>query len=357
MKGLLLAGGYGTRLRPLTFTGNKHMIPVANRPILFYGLDHLRSAGIREVGLVLGPVHEGIQEAVGDGRAFGLDVTYVHQGTPKGLAHAVACAREFLGNEPFVMYLGDNLLQDGVGGFVRAYETSRPDAVIGATPVADPRQYGVVELAGDRIVSIEEKPRNPKSDLALVGVYLFTSSIFEVIDGLTPSARNELEITEAIWGLVQRQRPVTVQRVSGWWKDTGLPADLLEANERVLASLRSDRLVNQGEVRPGAVLRGPVGIGPGSVVDSGAEIEGPAVLGENVRVGAGTRIGPGTAIGSGSVLEGCAVRRSILLERVHVEGPVRLRDSILGRDVSVRCARATERDTELIVGDSARIAL
>jgi glucose-1-phosphate thymidylyltransferase len=357
MKGLLLAGGYGTRLRPLTFTGNKHMIPVANRPILFYGLDHLRAAGITEVAVVLGPVHEGIQEAVGDGHKFDLRVTYVHQGEPKGLAHAVACARDFLDGEPFVMYLGDNLLQEGVQGFVRAYDAQHPDAVIGATPVPEPRHYGVVELDGDRIVSLEEKPSVPKSELALVGVYLFTPAIFEVIDGLRPSGRNELEITEAIWGLVTRRRRVIVQRVTGWWKDTGLPADLIEANERVLSSLGAEVLANRGEIRPGARVRGPVGIGPGTVVESGAEIDGPAILGEGVRIGPGTKIGPGTSVGSGSELHGCAVRRSILLEKVRIDGPVRLAESILGRDATVRSDRGTEREAQLIIGDSARIVL
>ncbi len=355
MKGLLLAGGYGTRLRPLTFTGNKHMIPVANRPILLYGLEHLRAAGIRRVAIVLGPMHEGIQEAVGDGHHLGLEVTYVHQGAPKGLAHAVACAREFLDGEPFVMYLGDNLLQEGVRPFVATYEASRPDAVIGVTPVSEPRHYGVVELDGDRIVSLEEKPARPKSNLALVGVYLFTSAVFEIIDRLKPSARGELEITEAISGLLKEGHRVVVQRVSGWWKDTGLPADLIEANERVLSSLGPKDLVAEGEVRPGAKVRGLVGVGRGTVVEDGAEIDGPAILGEGVRVGPGTRIGPGTSIGAGGILLGCSIRRSILLDRVRVEGPVRLSDSILGRDVTVRSIRPSETEAQIIVGDSARI--
>jgi len=357
VKGLLLAGGYGTRLRPLTFTGNKHMIPVANRPILLYGLEHLRAAGIRQVAIVLGPVREGIQEAVGDGHSFGLDVTYVHQGEPKGLAHAVTCAREFLDEEPFVMYLGDNLLQEGVRPFVATFESSHPDAVIGATPVAEPRHYGVVELDGERIVSIEEKPPHPKSNLALVGVYLFTPVIFEIIDQLKPSARNELEITEAIWGLVRSGRRVSVQRVGGWWKDTGLPSDLIEANERVLSSLGASELEIRGEVRAGARVTGRVGLGPGSVVEAGAEIEGPAILGDGVRVGAGTRIGPGTSIGPGSVLVGCTVRRSILLDRVTIEGPVRLAESILGRGVTVHALHRSDREAQIIVGDAARIVL
>lgn len=222
MKGLLLAGGYGTRLRPLTFTGNKHMIPIANQPMLFYGLRHLAAVGIADVAVVLGPLHEGISEAIGDGSSFGLRVRYIHQGEPKGLAHAVLCAREFLGDDPFVMYLGDNLLQDGARPLVERFDRDHPDAVIGVTPVQNPSSYGVVELEGNRIVSIREKPPNPRSNLALIGVYLFTPSIHPIIETLEPSARGELEITEAIWKMHEQGRHLAVQRVQGWWKDTGV---------------------------------------------------------------------------------------------------------------------------------------
>ncbi|HLY77550.1 MAG TPA: sugar phosphate nucleotidyltransferase, partial [Thermoplasmata archaeon] len=239
MKGLLLAGGHGTRLRPLTFTGNKHMIPIANQPILFYGLKHLAQAGIREVGIVLGPLHEGIREAIGNGEAFGLRVTYIHQGDPKGLAHAVLCAREFLGDDPFVMYLGDNLLQEGVTEFIRIFEREHPAAVVGVTTVEAPEHYGIVELEGAEIRSIEEKPSKPKSNQALIGVYLFGPAIHPIIAALTPSGRGELEITEAIWRLHEAGGRVIPHAVSGWWKDTGRPEDLLAANSLVLQSLPS----------------------------------------------------------------------------------------------------------------------
>lgn len=357
MKGLLLAGGHGTRLRPLTFTGNKHMIPVANQPILYYGLRHLAAAGIREVAVILGPIQEGIQEGVGDGRRFGLKVEYIRQGDPKGLAHAVACAREFLAEDPFVMYLGDNLLQQGVRPFVERYERDHPDAVIGATPVADPRQYGVVELDGDRIVSIEEKPAAPKSELALIGVYLFSPRVHEVIADLKPSRRGELEITEAIWQLHAEGAPIAVERVSGWWKDTGRPEDLLDANDRVLGSMPTSDWSHAGTVANGAITRGPFGLGHGSSVGAGCTVEGPAILGEGVRVAAGARVGPGTAVGDRCVLEGAEVRRSILLEGARVHGPIALHDSIVGRDVEIRAADGPVRSVSLIVGDAARIVL
>lgn len=357
MKGLLLAGGHGTRLRPLTFSGNKHMIPIANQPMLFYGLRHLAEAGIRDVAIVLGPLHEGIAEAVQDGAAFGLRVTYVHQGEPKGLAHAVLCARAFLGEDPFVMYLGDNLLQDGARPLVTAFAEGGADAVIGVTPVADPRQYGVVEMDGDRIVSVVEKPAVPRSSLALIGIYLFTASIHPIIEGLTPSGRGELEITEAIWRLHQGGGRVRVARVQGWWKDTGRPRDLLEANEQVLRSLPDGAFEREGEVDPRAILSGRVGVGAGAVVEAGARIEGPVVLGKGVRIRAGTYVGPATAVGDRSSLQGVRVERSILMEGVELRGAFRLRDSIVGRDVRITGRPDDVRPLSCLLGDAAGLEL
>jgi glucose-1-phosphate thymidylyltransferase len=357
VRGLLLAGGHGTRLRPLTFTGNKHMIPIANEPMLFYGLRHLADAGIRDVAIVLGTIHEGIPEAVGDGAAFGLRVTYIHQGEPKGLAHAVKCAREFLGEEPFVMYLGDNLLQDGAKPLTEEFLAHGGDAVIGVTAVPDARQYGVVEMDGDRIVSIVEKPPQPRSNLALIGVYLFTSKIHGIIAGLQPSARGELEITEAIWQLHRGGGTVRVRQVTGWWKDTGRPQDLLEANAKVLRSGGALLFARTGEIAPGAEVVGPVGIGAGSVVAAGCRIEGPAVIGRGVRVEGGARIGPCTAVGDRSLLRGVSVAGSILLEGAVLEGRFRVRDSIIGRDTEITGGPDDLQTLSCVLGDAGRVRL
>ena len=357
VKGLLLAGGHGTRLRPLTFTGNKHMIPIANRPILFYGLRHLAEAGIREVGIVLGPIQEGIQEAVGDGSGFGLRVRYIHQGDPLGLAHAVACAREFLAEDPFVMYLGDNLLQQGVRPFVEIYERDHPEAVVGAMPVSNPPQYGIVELDGDRIVSIEEKPPVPRSNLALIGVYLFTPAIHPVIAALRPSRRGELEITEAIWRLHAAGGRVRVQRVQGWWKDTGRPDDLLEANEKVLASMPEAEQAVVGRVDPGAQLHGRVGGGPESRIGADCRVDGPSILGRGVELLDGATVGPYCALGDGVRLSGARVTRSILLEGSRVDGPVHLANSLVGRRVTLRAVPGDTVEATVIVGDAAQIRL
>ena len=356
MKGLVLAGGHGTRLRPLTFTGNKHMIPIANQPILFYGLRSLAQAGIRDVAVILGPIEEGIREGVGDGSRFGLRVEYIVQGEPKGLAHAVQCARSFLGADPFLMYLGDNLLQSGVNQFVDRYESQEPDAVVGASPVAHPQGYGVVEVAGDRIISIEEKPTHPRSNLALIGVYLFTESIHSIIEKLSPSRRGELEITDAIWRLWQSRERVSVLTVNGWWKDTGHPDDLLEANELVLRSMPSESFRVEGIVRPGAHVEGPVGVGPGSIVESDANIIGPTILGSDVRVEGGSHVGPYCAIGNRVVVDRSSLRRSIVLEGARIDG-VSIADSLVGRNAEVRSSGPGARDLTLTIGDSSRILL
>jgi len=356
MKGLVLAGGHGTRLRPLTYTGNKHMLPIANQPILFYGLRHLAQAGVRDVGIILGPIQEGIREGVGDGGAFGLHIEYINQGEPKGLAHALLCAEQFLGSDPFVMYLGDNLLQAGVRPFVDRYEETHVDAVVGAAPVSDARHFGVVEVSGDRILSLEEKPAAPKSNLALIGVYLFTSSIFPIVRGLVPSKRGELEITDAIWNLWSKSGKVSVLRVDGWWKDTGHPDDLLEANELVLKGMTAPDFRNEGNILPGAKLEGPVGIGPRTVIEPGAEVIGPSILGSDVRVGTGSRVGPYCAIGNAVSVRGSQIRRSIVMDRARIDG-VRIVDSLVGRNVELRAKHPFHEDIVLMLGDSSKVTL
>jgi glucose-1-phosphate thymidylyltransferase len=333
------------------------MIPIANEPMVFYGLRHLAQAGITEVGIVLGPLHEGLEEAVGDGRPFGLRVTYVHQGEPKGLAHAVGCAREFLGNDPFVMYLGDNLLQEGVRGFVEQYDRGGADAIIGVTPVPNPGSYGVVEMDGERIVSIVEKPPVPRSDLALVGVYLFTESIHPIVEQLKPSRRGELEITDAIWRLHESGKAVAVRRVQGWWKDTGRPEDLLEANDRVLRTSPREWFVRSGTVAEGAEINGPVRLGRGSFIGPAAQVEGPTVIGNDVRIEGPSHIGPDASIGDRCIVRGSSIRRAIVMEDAEIVGPVEVRDSIVGRTARVHADEGVRVKLSCILGDSTQLRM
>jgi len=291
MKGLILSGGSGTRLRPLTYTSAKQLIPVANKPVLFYGIEHLVAAGVIDIGIVVGTTAAEIEAAVGDGSRWGARVTYISQDEPRGLAHAVKISRSFLGEAPFIMYLGDNILRDGVKAFVDAFDAGSANAQILAARVPEPQRFGVIELAGNRVVRVVEKPADPPSDLALVGVYLFDHHVFDAIDKLVPSARGELEITEAIQQLIDDDRTVHWREVSGWWKDTGHLDDLLEANRVVLSSLvqRID-----GEVDAASRIDGEVVIEAGTTVTASV-IRGPAVIGRNCRL-ENAYIGPYTSL-------------------------------------------------------------
>lgn len=358
MKGLILAGGHGTRLRPLTLVGNKHMLPIANRPMLFYGLDQLRDAGVKDVGVILGTIKEGIEEQVGDGSMFGLNITYITQGEPKGLAHAVMCARKFLGNDPFMMYLGDNLLEHGAKPYLERFAKGDASAVVGAVPVKEPWHYGVVELDHQGgIVSIEEKPKKPKTNLALIGVYLFTPAIHDVISKLKPSKRGELEITDAIYSLHKATGSVRVVKLSGWWKDTGRPSDLLEANERVLASRDQDFFTVTGTVDRLANVSGHVAVGKESKIEKGATVRGPVIIGERATIGAGAYVGPYTAIGNGSIIRRAEVERSIIMEDVQIDMPLRIVDSIIGRGSKISERRALPKGHSFILGDASQVVL
>src|ERR687891_1046289 len=281
LKGLILSGGKGTRLRPITHTSAKQLVPVANKPVLFYGLEAMRDAGIREVGIVVGDTAVEVEAAVGDGSTWDLEVTYIHQPEPLGLAHAVIVSRDYLGDDDFVMYLGDNLLLEGLGGFVEGFQRHRPNAQIFLAAVPEPERFGVAVLDGDRVVKLVEKPREHISDLALVGVYLFDPSVHEAVASVKPSWRGELEITDSIQYLLDRGRTVRAEMVGGWWKETGKLEDLLEANRMMLSVLEPrvdgdvdeiSRLVGQVVVERGAkvsrsVVRGPAIVGEDSIIE------------------------------------------------------------------------------------------
>src|SRR5881392_1175260 len=302
LKGLILSGGKGTRLRPITHTSAKQLVPVANKPVLFYGIEAMAEAGISEIGIIIAPeTGDEIREAAGDGSQFGVDITYIEQDAPLGLAHAVLTAEAYLGDAPFVMYLGDNLLQGGIEGLVRAFTTNAPDALILLTPVPDPEHYGVAELDGDRVVALAEKPPEPKTNLALVGVYMFTGGIHDAARAIKPSARGELEITDAIQHLVDTGKRVEPHIVRGWWKDTGRLDDMLEANRLILETV--ERRV-EGELEDSQV-DGRVVVEPGARLER-ATVRGPAVIGKGAIL-RDAYIGPYTAVADGCVVESAEV--------------------------------------------------
>jgi glucose-1-phosphate thymidylyltransferase len=353
VKAIVLAGGSGTRLRPITHTSAKQLVPVANKPVLFYGLEAIREAGITEVGIVVGDTEPAIRAAVGSGEAFGLRVTYIRQSAPLGLAHAVLVAREFLGDDDFVMYLGDNFIVGGITALVEEFRASRPDAHIMLTPVPDPAQFGVAELDGEgQLIGLEEKPDRPKSDLALVGVYLFTPAVHEAVDQLAPSRRGELEITEAIQWLVQSGRKVTSTVISGYWKDTGNVADMLEVNRMVLES--AERAV-AGEVDEASELIGRVIIEAGAKV-TGSRIVGPVIIGAGAEV-TGSYIGPFTSVAADCTIADSEIEYSIILERTSIQGVRRIEASLIGHDVEVTPAPRVCQAHRLVLGDHSKVQI
>jgi glucose-1-phosphate thymidylyltransferase len=353
VKALVLAGGSGTRLRPITHTSAKQLVPVANKPILFYGLEQIRDAGITDVGIIVGDTHAEIEEAVGDGSELGIRATYLPQDAPLGLAHAVLTAADWLADDDFVMFLGDNLIEGGIGHLVEAFERDRPDAQVLLKAVGDPSRFGVADLDGDgRVVGLVEKPADPPSDLALVGVYLFTPAILDAARRIEPSDRGELEITDAVQRLLDDGREVRASRIEGWWLDTGKKDDLLEANRIVLASLR--RRVD-GTVDDASEVVGDVVVEPGAEVVR-STVRGPAVIGAGTRV-EDAFIGPFTSIAAGCRVERCEVEFSVLLERCVVRDVARLEGSLLGRDVEVVRTQRRPAAHRLTLGDHSRVEI
>jgi glucose-1-phosphate thymidylyltransferase len=353
LKGLILSGGAGTRLRPITHTSAKQLVPVANKPVLFYGIEALVEAGVTEIGIVIAPqTGDEIRAAVGDGSRLGAQVTYIPQAEPLGLAHAVLTAEEFIGESPFVMYLGDNLLRDGITGLVEAFRRDEPDALILLTQVLEPEHYGVAELDGERVVRLVEKPADPPSDLALVGVYMFTAEVFRSARAIGPSDRGELEITDTIQHLIDSGHDVEQHRVKGWWKDTGQLADMLDANRLVLEDIEP-RI--DGEAID-CEIAGRV------VIEAGARLErctvrGPAVIGADSRL-TDSYIGPYTAIATGCEVTGSEIEHSILLAGASVSHlPSRLEASLLGRNVRITRAEGLPKTLQLMVGARSEITL
>lgn len=354
MKALVLAGGKGTRLRPLTYTSAKQLIPVANKPILFYALEAIREAGIREIGIIVGDTRDEVMATVGDGSRWDAEITYIHQPEPLGLAHAVWTAREFLAAEPFIMYLGDNLIQHGVKRFVEEFNGLGVDSLILLKPVENPRSFGVAELATDgSIVSLEEKPKEPKSNLALVGVYLFSPAVHEVIRTLKPSARGELEITDAIQELINAGHRVHSHIHEGWWLDTGKKDDMLEANRVVLDEIQPQLL---GSLDAESRVTGRVQIGEGTELVR-SSVRGPAVIGAGCRL-VDTFVGPYTSISDGVQIRDAEIEHSIILDGSTVDQPgQRIEDSLIGRNVRICRANARPAALRLLLGDDSEVRL
>lgn len=357
MKGIILHGGHGTRLRPLTHTGPKQLIPVANKPISQYVLEDLRDSGVSDIAIVVGDIYpEKVKSYYGDGGKFGVKITYVHQDQPRGIAHAIGECREFVGEEPFVVYLGDNLLKGGIKKFVESFKGSDLEGMVMLCKVKNPQRFGVAKFdKKGNLIQLIEKPKKPPSDYALAGIYFFRPAIFEMIRQLKPSWRGELEITEAIQLLLEQRRSVGHKFVEGWWKDTGTYEDILDANRLVLEELKPKV---KGRVEDKRSIRGRVRVEEGARIKRGAKIQGPAVIGKNSIIGGGASIGPYTSVGDEVRVKSGEIRNSIIMEHCLIDVRERITDSIVGAHSEITSGKAGgRRERSFIVGEKSNIMI
>jgi len=353
VKGLILSGGKGTRLRPLTYTSAKQLVPVANKPVLFYGIEAMAEAGLKEIGIVVGDTHAEIRAAVGDGSRWGVRVTYIPQDAPLGLAHAVKISQPFLQDEPFVMYLGDNLLNRGIVGLVQEFAREKPAAQILLTKVPDPQMFGGAQLENGCVVRLVEKPKEPIGDLALVGVYMFSPEIFESVNRIKPSFRNELEITDAIQDLIDRGLTVKPHIVEGWWKDTGKLEDMLEANRLILDTF--ERRID-GQVDAESRIEGKVVIEAGAVIKRSV-IRGPAIIGRGARL-THAYVGPFTAIMNDVEITDTEIEHSIVLEGSSLRDlSNRVIDSLIGKGVKIYREPVKPSAYRFMLGDNSEVGI
>ncbi len=353
MKALITSGGKGTRLRPITHTQNKHLIPIANKLMLEYAIDAMIEAGIEEIGILVNADSDEVQKAFGNGESFGVKITYIPQDAPLGLAHVVKISEPFIGKEPFIFYLGDNMLVGGVKKFIDEFEKNGSNCHLTLAKVADPSRFGVPELEGKKIIGIEEKPRNPKSPYAVAGIYLYDETIFEAVNNIKPSARGELEISDAHQYLLDKGYKVTYSEITGWWKDTGKPEDLLEANRLILENLEGEMA---GSVVGDSHISGKVIAGKGvRIINS--SIRGPVIIGDDSVI-ENSYVGPFTGIGNNCIIKNTEVEFSILLDGVKVENlGARMESSLIGAHTTINGKKRKPVAHKLIVGDHSLVEI
>ncbi len=357
MKGVVLHGGSGTRLRPLTHTGPKQLIPIANKPVSQYAVEDLLACGIKEIAFVLGDVHpEKVKDYYGDGSSFGAKFTYILQGEPLGIAHAIRICQDFVGDSPFIVYLGDNLIKTGIKKFAQDFQQTHADATILLSKVKNPSRFGVARLDDHgRLIGLEEKPKKPPTNLALTGIYLLKPVIFKMIKKLKPSWRNELEITEALQLLLENDGKIDYSIVEGWWKDTGTPEDILESNRLVLDDLQPKI---EGHVEDDGSIQGRVSVGRGSRISSGATIRGPSVIGEEAVLESGVYVGPYTSIGNHALIKRGEIEDSIIMNHCTIDIPHRITSSIIGQHTTITSTdHSSPKGLRLTLGENCQLNL
>lgn len=354
MKSIILCAGKGTRLRPLTYTSAKHLIPIANKPVLFYAIEAIMECGIKDIGIIVGETRDAIRSELKEGSKWGANISYIEQKEALGLAHAVSVARDFLGEEKFLMYLGDNLLKNGVENYADKFIQGNYNAFVLLTEVDNPNQFGVAEVEGGRVVRVVEKPKEPVSNLALIGVYFFDKNVHQAIKNIKPSARGELEITDAIQWMIDQGYKVRAEVIKGWWKDTGKPDDILEANRLILEDIEKD--IKGAKVDEKSQISGRVKIGKGTEIVN-SRIDGPVIIGEKAKV-IDSYIGPFTSISERVEIRKSEIECSVILEESKLEYiKGRMQRCLIGKGVEIYHSKDLPRVYKLTLGDHSKVGL
>ena len=354
MKGIILHGGHGTRLRPLTHTGPKQLLPIANKPMSEYCVEAIRDCGISEIAIIIGGIGSNkVKEYYGDGSKFNVKITYIEQDEPKGIAHAINLCKEFIQNEKFLVFLGDNIIQKSINDISQKFESSDNDALILLCEVENPEQFGIADVKENKIVKIMEKPKNPPTNLAVTGIYFLTSKIFNIFSRLKPSWRNELEITDALQMMLEEKNRVDFEMITDYWKDTGTPGDIIHANGEILKNMKS---YFSGVKEDGAKFSGNVMVGKGTKISGSSKILGPCIIGENCIIGANVILGPNVSIGDNSKLSDCDIQNSIVMKNCDIDSHMKIKNSILASNSKISIDKQNDRKVFLL-GEGTVISL
>ena len=355
MKGIILHGGHGTRLRPLTHTGPKQLLPIANKPMSEYCLDAIRDCDISDIAIIIGGTGSNkVKEYYGDGSKFNVRITYIEQESPKGIAHAINLCKEFIGDEKFLVFLGDNIIQKSINNTARKFESSDNDALVLLCEVENPERFGIADVKDNKIVKIMEKPKEPPTNFAVTGIYFLTPKIFDVFARLKPSWRNELEITDALQILLEEKNKIAFEMITDYWKDTGTPQDIIHANMVILKKMTP---YFKGKKADDVIIRGNVMVGDETIIGSGVEIEGPAIIGNNCVIDADSRIGPNTSIGNNSKIRKCNIENSIIMSNCEINSDVNIKDSIIAFNSDIRTNLENKTEKIFLLGEGTRISL
>ncbi len=355
MKGIILHGGHGTRLRPLTHTGPKQLLPIANKPMSEYCLDSIKETGITEIAIIIGGIGSNkVEEYYGNGERFGVNITYIVQDEPRGIAHAIKLCKDFIGNDKFIVFLGDNIIQKSIYDFANNFQNSKFDASILLCEVDNPSRFGIADIKDDRIVKIMEKPKVPPTNYAVTGIYMLTPKIFDIINDLKPSKRNELEITDALDLLLKENNNINFDMITDYWKDTGTPDDIINANSQILEQLKPEI---QGKIDNNANVKGNIILGKNSEVKADAEIIGPVIIGENCTIESNSKIGPNASIGNDSIISKCSINNSIIMNNCKLIGKYNIGNSIISANSEI-IQKDEESDNKVfLLGEGTKISL